>query len=73
MAAEAITHLLAARSMRGELSKESRAVLLPATVADLLLLRLQRCGWSPYAPEVVQPLGVRLQLALAWHSFRSAY
>ena len=73
MAGEAVTHLLAARSLREELSPATRAVLLPATVAELVLQRLQQCGYSPFAPEMGSPLGLRLQLTLGWHGFRGTF
>jgi phytoene/squalene synthetase len=73
MANEAVAHLLAGRSLQRELSTESCAVLLPATIADLVLRRLQQCGWSPFAPQVTQPLGMRFHLELAWHRFRGSY
>jgi len=37
-------------------------------VADLVLQRLHRCAYATFAPEVRQPLGVRLPLSLAWRS-----
>ena len=68
LANEATTHLLAARSLRAELPPAARAVLLPCVVADLVLQRLHRCAYATFAPEVRQPLGVRLPLSLAWRS-----
>lgn len=73
MSNEAISHLLAARSLQRELSAASRAVLLPATAAELILQRLQQCSYSPFAPEMGQPLGVRLQLKVGWNGFRGTF
>ena len=42
VAGEAVSHLLAARSLRPQLSKQACSSLLPATVADMILQRLQR-------------------------------
>ena len=73
LATEAVTHLLAARSLQPALPKAACATLLPATVADLVLLRLQKAGYSPFAPEVVAPFGTQLQLRLMWNGWRGVY
>ena len=73
MADEGVAHLLAARSLARDLSAGTRAVLLPATVAELVLQRLQRCNFCPYAPELRQPLGLRLTLTVGWRGFRGVY
>ena len=73
MASDAVSHLLAARSLRSELSAPARSILLPATVADLLMQRLQRHGGSPFDPDLNRPLGLQLQLAVAWRGLRGTY
>eukprot|EP00966_Prymnesium_polylepis_P306185 7075269-Prymnesium_polylepis.1 len=73
MANEAVTHLLAARSLQRDLAPPTRAVLLPATVAELILQRLEKCNFSPFAPEVAQPLGLRLQMAAGWRGLRGTF
>lgn len=73
VADEAVTHLLAARSMRDDVPIAGRAALLPATIADQILLRLQRGGYDPFAAGMREPLGVRLQLALLWNRVTSRY
>ena len=73
VADEAVGHLLAARGMRDEVPARAREVLLPATVAEHILTRLQRHGNSPFAPEARAPLGVGLQLSLLWRRFSGTY
>ncbi|KAL1495894.1 hypothetical protein AB1Y20_014538 [Prymnesium parvum] len=68
-----VTHLLAARSLRDELAPSTRAVLLPASVAELVLHRLHVSNYSPFASNVGRPLGLRLQLALGWHWCRGTF
>lgn len=73
VADEATAHLLAARAMRPDLGPAARAVLLPATVADLTLARLHAHGFSQFEPAVGEPLGVRLQLELLWGRLSGTY
>ena len=69
---EATTHLLAARALAPDLSPQARALLQPAVVAELVLQRLQAHGYNVFAPELREPLGLRLRTALAWNAaFRS--
>ena len=70
---DAVAHLLAARSMQADVPAAARAVLLPATIADQILLRLQRSGHDPFAPGMQEPLGLRLQLALLWQRVTGRY
>uniref|UniRef100_A0A7S3SHY1 15-cis-phytoene synthase n=1 Tax=Emiliania huxleyi TaxID=2903 RepID=A0A7S3SHY1_EMIHU len=72
LAHEATTHLLAARALAPDLSPQARALLQPAVVAELVLQRLQAHGYNVFAPELREPLGLRLRTALAWNAaFRS--
>ena len=73
VADEAVAHLLAARSMRPSVPAAACPLLLPATVADHLLTRMQRHGYSPFEPGVQQPLGPSLQLALLWRRWTGAF
>jgi len=73
VADEAVSHMLAARSLRPELSAAARTALLPTTVADHILLRLQRHAYSPFTPAAHAPPGVGLQLALLFRRFSGTY
>ena len=73
VADEAVAHLLAARSLQPNVPSDARKVLLPTVVADHILQRLQRHGYSPFAPEVQQPLGPSLQLALLGRRWMGYY
>ncbi len=59
--------------MRPDVPAPARAVLLPATVADHILSRLQRHGYSPFAPGADAPLGTGLQVALLWRRLTGKY
>lgn len=67
LAFEASSHLLAARSLKQELSPAMRTVLLPASITELVLQRLQSSNYAPFEPRLSQPLGVQLQLRVGWH------
>ena len=73
VADEAVAHLLAARSMHPDVPAPARSLLLPATVADHILMRLQSHAYSPFADGVQAPLGPRLQLALLWRRWTGSY
>lgn len=73
VADDAVAHLLAARALKPDVPAAARLVLLPATVADHILMRLQKDGYSPFAPDLRQPLGLRLQLALLWRRMTGTY
>ena len=64
LAHEATTHLLAARALAPDLSPQARALLQPAVVAELVLQRLQAHGYNGFAPELREPLGLRLRSLL---------
>jgi NADH dehydrogenase [ubiquinone] 1 alpha subcomplex assembly factor 6 len=64
IADEAVSHLLAARSMQQDVPSQVRPILLPATVADLMIRRLTADGYCPFAPGAMEPLGLRLQISL---------
>ena len=63
---EAVAHLLAARSATADVPAPARAALLLAVPTDLHLGRLQRAGFSPFSPEMSQPLGLRMHAELLW-------
>ena len=73
VADEAVAHLLAARSMAPNVPAAARAVLLPATVADQILMRLERNAYNVFASDALEPLGLRLQLALLWRRLNGSY
>ena len=73
LATEAVTHLLAARSLQPTLPESACSSLLPATVASLILERLQKAGYAPFEAEAVAPSGARLQLQLVWNGWRGTY
>lgn len=74
VADEAVAHLLAARGMRPDVPSGARAVLLPATLADHILMQLQRHGYSPFEPSAQAPLvGPSLHMALMFRRFTGAY
>jgi hypothetical protein len=73
LATEAVTHLLAARSLQPTLPESACSSLLPATVASLILERLQKAGYAPFEAETVAPSGARLQLQLLWNGWRGTY
>ena len=73
VADEAVAHLLAARSMQSDVPEAAKAALLPTTVADHILMRLQKNGYSPFAAGTMEPLGFGLQMALLWKRFTGAY
>ena len=73
VADEAVAHLLAARSHQPDVPAAARAVLLPATVADHLLARLQRNGYSTFAAGAQDPLGPSLQLSLLWRRLMGTF
>ena len=66
VADEAVAHLLAARSATADVPAPARAALLLAVPTDLHLGRLQRAGFSPFSPEMSQPLGLRMHAELLW-------
>ena len=72
-ATEAVIHLLAARSLQPTLPESACSSLLPATVASLILERLQKAGYAPFEAEAVAPSGARLQLQLVWNGWRGTY
>ena len=61
LAHEATTHLLAACALAPDLPPQARALLQPAVVAELVLQRLQAHGYNVFAPELREPLGLRLR------------
>ena len=73
VADEAVAHLLAARALSAQVPAAGRAILLPATVADHILMRLQRHGYAPFEPVAAAPLGLSLQFALLWCRITSKF
>ena len=73
LATEAVSHLLAARSLQPTLPEAACSSLLPATVASLILERLQKAGYAPFEAEAVAPSGARLHLRLMWNGLRGTY
>lgn len=74
VADEAVAHLLAARSLRDDVPKAARSVLLPATLADHILRNLQRHGYSPFAAGAQAPAGgPSLQMSLLWQRWMASY
>lgn len=73
LAGEATAHLLAARALQPQLSKRACSSLLPATVADLILQRLQKVSYQPFSPELLAPFGASLQLRLMWSGWRGTF
>ena len=66
LATRAGEHLGRARAARREVPRAARAVLLPATLADVHLRRLARADYDPFAPVLQRPRGgdaLRLSLA----------
>ena len=59
--------------MRPDVPAAARGVLLPATVAEHVLKRLQSNGYSPFAPGTSESLGMRLQFALLWKRMTGTY
>ena len=59
--------------MQPGLSKPVCASLLPATVADLVLQRLQAAGYAPFNPAVIAPLGLGLHVRLMWNGWRGVF
>jgi phytoene synthase len=55
LAEAAATHLAAGQRGRGQTPRRACAALLPAVIADRFLLRLQRAGFNPFAPELALP------------------
>jgi NADH dehydrogenase [ubiquinone] 1 alpha subcomplex assembly factor 6 len=73
LATEAVSHLLAARSLQPTLPESACSSLLPATVASLILERLQKAGYAPFEADAVAPSGARLHLQLMWNGLRGTY
>ena len=73
LATEAVSHLLAARSLQPSLPKSACSSLLPATVASLILDRLQKAGYAPFEAGAAAPFGVQLHLRLMWNGLRGTY
>ncbi len=72
MAATAREHLAAARALRAEVPRAALPALLPATLADGYLRRLERNGYDVLgrSSEIAQPLR---QARLAWAAWRGRY
>jgi NADH dehydrogenase [ubiquinone] 1 alpha subcomplex assembly factor 6 len=73
LASLANTHLLKARSMKSQLPKASLKALLPATVCDSFLTKIQRVEFNPFHPTLAHrdPL---LAYKLLWKTtFRKAF
>jgi len=74
VASDAVTHLIAARSLRDDVPKAARPILLPAILAEHMLDNLKRNGYSPFAEGVrAPPGGASLQLSLLWSRWTSRY
>jgi len=73
LATEAVSHLLAARSLQPSLPESACSSLLPATVASLILERLQKAGYAPFEAEAAAPSGAHLHLRLMWNGLRGTY
>eukprot|EP00899_Mesostigma_viride_P011498 jgi/Mesvir1/20349/Mv19936-RA.1 len=77
VASKANAHLDKARKMQGTLSKEARAVLLPAVPCGLYLAALERHNFDVFYGSLmmgkldISPLS--LQLRLKWHAWRSSF
>jgi len=72
IAEAAAAHLQAARAYRGEMPRSARAALLPAIVAERVLVRLKHAGYDPFAPELGRPDALqswRLLAAALRHRF----
>lgn len=64
-------HLRAARARRREVPRQALPVLLPAVLADRHLVRLERAGFDPFAPQLQRPSpGDALRLTAANFSGR---
>jgi NADH dehydrogenase [ubiquinone] 1 alpha subcomplex assembly factor 6 len=55
LAETAAAHLAAGRRGRDRIARCAAAALLPAVIAERYLLRLQRAGFNPFAPELAAP------------------
>lgn len=55
LAETAAAHLAAGRRGRDRTARRAVAALLPAVIAERYLLRLQRAGFNPFAPELAAP------------------
>jgi phytoene synthase len=56
----AVAHLDAARAVRHEVPRAALPALLPATLADGYLRRLQRAGYDPFTAAIQKPGPLRL-------------
>jgi NADH dehydrogenase [ubiquinone] 1 alpha subcomplex assembly factor 6 len=62
IAEAAAQHLRAARNRHAAIPRSAIAALLPATVADRFLARLQRAEYDPFAPSLAMPDPLQI-----WH------
>ena len=65
-------HLLSARDLKAQVSREALPVLLPAILADSYARRLRRHNYDPFVPSGEINRTLR-QLRLLWASLRRAY
>jgi NADH dehydrogenase [ubiquinone] 1 alpha subcomplex assembly factor 6 len=69
---EAAEYLRHARDRRNQETAQALPVLLPATLADLYLVRLRRAGYDPFDPSLQAPSPLRM-LRVALNCWRRRY
>lgn len=66
------THLRDARALRSDVPRGALAALLPATLADIYLNRIERAGFRLFDPALQRPAGERA-LRLGWSALRGRF